>query len=199
MVSPIGGRIISSDPAPWLMTVVLLAFFLEILLPSALLSRFFHSLISLAPVTASWWRRELSGLSGGSDSYCRSPDTEKHLRNGGIASFDLDGGGVAAFRCSFRWSGWYSNFCPFLFGSKWCSRACSWISRCCLFQEKMKLFLPSRHSSVNCEETFLFAQSEITPRSSSSSPSYLLSPPITMMTFPPDNKADSNVKRRNST
>ena len=84
--------------------------------------------------------------------------------------FDLVGGGVAAFGCSFRWSGWYLNFCPFLFGSKWCSRACSWISRCCLFQEKMKLFLPSRHSSLNCEETFLFAQREITSRFSSSTP-----------------------------
>ena len=163
MVSPIRGRITSSDPAPWLMTVDVFASFLEILLPSALLSRVFSSLISLAPVTASQWCRERSGLGGGSDSYCRSPDTEKHLRNGGITSFDLDSGGV-------RWSGWYSNFCPFLFGSKWCSRACSWISRCCLFQEKMKLFLPSRHSSLNCEETFLFAQREITSRFSSSTP-----------------------------
>ena len=40
----------------------------------------------------------------------------------------------------------------------------------CLFQEKRKLFLSSRHSSPNCEETFLFAQSEITFRFSSSSP-----------------------------
>ena len=82
---------------------------------------------------------------------------------------------------------------------KWCDRAFSWISRCFLFQEKMKLFLPSRYSSLNCEKTFLFAQREITSRSSSSSPLYLLSPPITMMTSPPDNKADWNVKRHNST
>ena len=47
--------------------------------------------------------------------------------------------------------------------------------------------------------TFLFTQREITSRSCSSSPLQLSSPEITIMTFPPDNKANSNVNRRNST
>ena len=58
--------------------------------------------------------------------------------------------------------GWYWNFCPSLFGSKKCRSASSWIVRCFEFQDKIKLFLPSRYSSSNCEATFLRVQREIT-------------------------------------
>ena len=58
--------------------------------------------------------------------------------------------------------GWYRNFCPSFFGSKKCRSASSWIVRCFEFQDKIKLFLPSRYSSLNCEATFLRVQREIT-------------------------------------
>ena len=64
-------------------------------------------------------------------------------------------------------------------------------------------FVPRKDEALSTIK-ILFAElwenfPEITWRSSSSSPLYLLSPPITMMTSPPDNNADWNVKRHNST
>ena len=49
----------------------------------------------------------------------------------------------------------------------------------------MKLFLPSRYSSSNCDATFLRAQREITTCSTSSSSLYSLSPPMTIKTLFP--------------
>ena len=56
----------------------------------------------------------------------------------------------------------YSNFCPLLVVSKKCNSASMWIARCISLHENLKLFLPSRYSSRNCEATFLRAQREIT-------------------------------------
>ena len=65
--------------------------------------------------------------------------------------------------------GTYSNFCPLLVVSKKCNSASTWIARYLSLHEKMKLFLPSRYSSRNCEATFLRAQREITNLAFSSS------------------------------
>lgn len=65
--------------------------------------------------------------------------------------------------------GLYSNFAPLLLGSKKWHRASSWMSLCSLFHERIKAFLPSIYSSLNCEETFLFAHREMNSLLSSSS------------------------------
>lgn len=89
--------------------------------------------------------------------------------NGWTSFVDRIGGGVVGFVGSFRWVGWCSNFTSFLVDSKKCISASSWMGLCFLFQEKMNPFRPSRNSSLNCEDIFLFAHREITNRSSSSS------------------------------
>ena len=63
---------------------------------------------------------------------------------------------------------WYLNFSPFLSGSKKCIRASTWMSLCFSLQENMKLFLPSIYYSLNCTQTILRAQGEITNCSSCS-------------------------------
>ena len=100
------------------------------------------------------------------------PIPDEHLFSRSSASVGMVSAGVTRLACDggYGFAGsWYSNFSPFLLGSKKCFRASSWIGLCFSSQEKTKLFLPSKYSSLNCTETILRAQGEITDRSSSSS------------------------------
>ena len=85
----------------------------------------------------------------------------------------VDSLALAAIAVSETWElfplGWYSNFFPLLRSSRKCTNASSWIALCFWFQEKIKLFVPSISSSLNCEDIFLFAHLEMNAESSSSS------------------------------
>ena len=114
------------------------------------------------------------------------PISERHLFSSSSVGMDS----ALVFRLAFEIGSafigsWYLNFSPFLSGSKKCIRASTWICLCFSPQEKTKLFLPSKYSLLNCTQTILRAQGEITDRSSSSSFLYLSSAPMTIITLPP--------------
>ena len=98
------------------------------------------------------------------------PISEGHLSYSASAGMDSARVFRLGFEVGYDFIGsWYLNFSPFLSGSKKCIRASTWSCLCFSPQEKTKLFLPSKYSSLNCTHTILRAQDEITDRSSSSS------------------------------
>ena len=67
--------------------------------------------------------------------------------NGFSNSVDVSCNWGSEFDCWFGVGGRYSNFCPFLLGSKWCSRACSW-TRSMLFVPRLNLMPDVKYGTM---------------------------------------------------